>query len=259
MRKIFFVGISLFMLFSFLNCKTSETANSQAKDAVSSDSSLKSYVCIDSSDYENLFCEQYSNGKLVRAVLGFEDASTRLFKQSEYKLEKKSNGHYLTYKDNSGKSETYRCRAYNDREQCQDLFASADHDSQPSTNTGSVSQTIKESDLPGEYFGNAQKASISKDNTGNFIIKFPFYDQVVKLSRKDDKMYVFTTGELDLGECDDPGCTILRRIYGIVYFKTTSGTTKLTVKATFDQENPHPESSDDPEGLTKTVEYLTKK
>jgi hypothetical protein len=79
--------------------------------------------------------------------------------------------------------------------------------------------------------------------------------QVYELNRTRSGSYVFTSGDLD-GECDDPGCSYLTKMSGVVYLKKV-GTRKVPyAKITMRRMYPYPESDGDLEGeQTETVRW----
>ncbi len=89
-------------------------------------------------------------------------------------------------------------------------------------------------------------AAVSIAQKGNkLVIEVDLYGEKTEydLSRTPSGAYVFTTGEID-GECDDPGCTYVSKIAGVVYMKDIAGKQKPVVKLTVTEANPYPEEED---------------
>ncbi len=60
------------------------------------------------------------------------------------------------------------------------------------------------------------------------------------------------------GDCDDPGCGDVVRVYGVIYPVKVGETWVPQAKVTYEMEFLHPESDEDPEGEVKEVIRFTK-
>ena len=71
-------------------------------------------------------------------------------------------------------------------------------------------------------------------------------------------VFVFSESFGD-GDCDDPGCGNLTRIFGVVYNKRINDKWVPTVKASVEIDFPYPESDDDYDGPVTFVAHFGKK
>jgi hypothetical protein len=77
------------------------------------------------------------------------------------------------------------------------------------------------------------------------------------LSRTPSGAFVFTSGDID-GECDDPGCSFVSKLNGVVFLDKENANTP-TAKITVRRMHPFPESEGDTEGETSSTARWTKK
>ena len=117
----------------------------------------------------------------------------------------------------------------------------------------STEDEVRSTDLAGTYKANTDddvwdfgsKLAIDLDGTK--------YD----LAKTRSGAYVFTSDEIN-GECDDPGCSFLSKVSGVVYLKKV-GTKKVpSLKLTVKKQHPYPEYEGDIEGETSETLRFTK-
>lgn len=89
----------------------------------------------------------------------------------------------------------------------------------------------------------------------NGFVSLPDYGVEVALQETASGALVFTTGDLD-GECDNPGCSILRKITGVLYPQRRGNEWLPTLKIRITQDYPYPEEAGAPEGEQTETEYL---
>lgn len=123
----------------------------------------------------------------------------------------------------------------------------------------SAEDEVRSTDLAGEY------APVTEDDDGYFEsisvkrsgtkLSITIDGDVYDLQRTRSGAYVFTSGDLD-GECDDPGCSYLTKVHGVVYLKKV-GTRKVPhAKITMRRTYPYPEYEGDLDGdITETIRW----
>jgi hypothetical protein len=115
----------------------------------------------------------------------------------------------------------------------------------------SAEEEVRSTDLAGEYFAATDDdsgwfASLIVKRTGTKL-SIEVHGMDFDLQRTRSGSYVFTSGDLE-GECDNPGCSYLTRINGVVYLKKV-GTRKVPyAKITMRRMYPYPEYDGDLEG-----------
>ncbi|MEK6704879.1 MAG: hypothetical protein AAB116_09760 [Candidatus Poribacteria bacterium] len=122
------------------------------------------------------------------------------------------------------------------------------------------SYTLDSKEIIGTYTNpsnKTDKAEVIK-NKQKITVNFPDEGVEAVVYEKEGKL-LFSTGVLDSGECDDPGCRVLVKITGIIYPKEIKNQWVPTVKATFVHNYLHPEYDGDSEGEEKTTEHYFKK
>lgn len=78
------------------------------------------------------------------------------------------------------------------------------------------------------------------------------------LTKTKSGAYLFDSGEIS-GECDNPGCSYLSGVSGVVYLKKDAGKTYPAVKLTVREDHPHPEYDGDIEGETTSTQRWSKR
>lgn len=124
---------------------------------------------------------------------------------------------------------------------------------------------MDENDLRSPSFSGTYAASTSDDDQylsevkveqrgSKLVLHLDAYGEKhdLELTKTRSGAYVFTTGELN-GECDDPGCSYVTKLSGVVYLKKV-GTKKVpTVKINVRSVYPYPEYDGDMEGEQTTT------
>ena len=128
--------------------------------------------------------------------------------------------------------------------------------------TPSTEDEVRSTDLAGTYKANTDDdgwdfgSSVKVTRAGTKLtidLDGTKYD----LAKTRSGAYVFTSDEIN-GECDDPGCSFLSKVSGVVYLKKV-GTKKVpSLKLTVKKQHPYPEYEGDIEGETSETLRFTK-
>ncbi len=94
------------------------------------------------------------------------------------------------------------------------------------------------------------------EKVGNKAVLILDGDEKIELKQAKNVMVFSKDIEQD---CDDPGCSNILSVSGVVYKKKIGKTWKTTVKATFTIDFPYPESDEDYQGEQKSTVHLIRK
>jgi len=126
------------------------------------------------------------------------------------------------------------------------------------SDTASVAEDVTSRSLVGAYetaeVGDLEAVKIAKVGTR---LEIEIDGTTFPLSRAPSGAFVFTSGDLD-GECDDPGCSFVSKVNGVVFADRENAETP-TAKITVRRTHPHPEFDGDLEGDTSSTTRWTKK
>ena len=130
----------------------------------------------------------------------------------------------------------------------------------PSAEAPTAEDEVRSTDLAGTYKANTDDDSwdfgdtvkVTRSGTKLTIdldgTKYP-------LSKTRSGAYVFSSGEI-YGECDDPGCSYLAKVSGVVYLKKVGTRKVASIKLTVTRNYDHPEYEGDIEGpQTETLRF----
>jgi hypothetical protein len=128
------------------------------------------------------------------------------------------------------------------------------------TGTVSTEDEVRSSDLAGTYKANTDDDSYDFGDTVKVTrsgtkLTVDLDGEKYALGRTRSGAYVFSSGEIN-GECDNPGCSYLSKVSGVVYLKKVGTKKVASIKLSVTRNHIAPEYVGDLEGeLTDTLRF----